>query len=1187
MTRSVAAAQCVAGFCAGCGGSGGSQSPHPGPPTPTPPEFRLTAQNALTALEVTLHPIDSAVHAADLLTNVIEWLHHFTSTGQYRYECPADLPGSVTWTHDDNDGNGWISPGDALGYDEDCGTGAVTVSLNVTAAQRNPPEQVLLRHLEYYSHVQGSVQFRFDQPEGPVAGSFDMGFSTAANAAWTLTDISVDSMESGVLSRLEATRFTKDLSEAARYYTVDTRGRLDSDTLNGAIEFSTSEPLVGRHHRFPTGGTLVLDAGNSRVQLTPSEDPALYREHIVYRLDPDGSGQFGTGTTARWDDLLFGRMFRLTENEAHTLSSPVIRPLEPDTTDRLQVHYRVSNPDEDDLRTTYEWFRNGTRLSGYGEDFLPPEETARGDIIEVHVAASDGLVTASLSTSTTIVDAPPTVTVPSPPPSVTYGQPVTFRATISDPDGDPLDGLSMVVDHGPSEMTVDSRTGIVSWRPDSPMFDRTMQVNWGLSVDRPGAGVGTGTTRIEKPNGGYPVMRAGIVVRRPGAQPQIGDFDGDGDQEMLVGSGILQEVDFEGGVYRTSWAHPYVSASAFATADVDGDARHEIFVGGETADDPYNPFSSFIIRLDGVDRRVVRKVSVPVDPADPRNSFTCRNMDVSDLDADGRPELICLATQDSTGQANRYLIVLSADDLTEVSRNELDFGGVHLSVDNVDDDAALEIIVPDGTYDGPDSQVKVFDGATLALEWSFRGGFARTVATGDLDGDGIDEIVAWDGSGVVAMSARTRSTLARLNAGSELPFAVVPDVSGDGRDDLAVKAPEHLQLYRYDPAAGAFALHRSHLARESFNETSPSFSMHVGDVDDDGRLDFITASSVGELRIHRLDDPLRRMWSSPDLRGQFVGGQPVQDAVNAPVLVFTRSRHNEAFGSHLLVAMDAQGDPTIVRKSTNPDRPAFWVPAPYVTDHDGDGADEVFYAVLTRSPDTVATVAHELRAAGMEWISPQLGDPVEIDSGDINGDGREEIVLLIESDVYAYDSYRNELIASWIEPSRFVNDTAMEVVDLDGDGRAEVVVTDAANGALITLDYDEQANTFVKMADYAPLRSISDIEAADVDGDGDVEVFVLNQSHVLRFDADLTFQSREYPWAHDISIEQTANRRKNLILTRYSQLVMIDAETGATVWESPNLIGGISSESVHVVQLPGEAGKRLSVGTSAAMYLTR
>ena len=50
---------------------------------------------------------------------------------------------------------------------------------------------------------------------------------------------------------------------------------------------------------------------------------------------------------------------------------------------------------------------------------------------------------------------------------------------------------------------------------------------------------------------------------------------------------------------------------------------------------------------------------------------------------------------------------------------------------------------------------------------------------------------------------------------------------------------------------------------------------------------------------------------------------------------------------------------------------------------------------------------------------------------------------------------------------------------------------------------------------------------------------------------------------------------------------MVDAETGATVWESPNLIGGISYESVHVVQLPGEAGKRLSVDMSADMYLTR
>ena len=89
-------------------------------------------------------------------------------------------------------------------------------------------------------------------------------------------------------------------------------------------------------------------------------------------------------------------------------------------------------------------------------------------------------------------------------------------------------------------------------------------------------------------------------------------------------------------------------------------------------------------------------------------------------------------------------------------------------------------------------------------------------------------------------------------------------------------------------------------------------------------------------------------------------------------------------------------------------------------------------------------------------------------------------MLLIESAMYAFDSYRNQLVASWIEPSRLVDDTATDVVDLDGDGRAEVVVTDAANDALITRDHDEQANTFVK--------------TADLDCDGDVEAFVLNQS---------------------------------------------------------------------------------------------
>lgn len=126
-------------------------------------------------------------------------------------------------------------------------------------------------------------------------------------------------------------------------------------------------------------------------------------------------------------------------------------------------------------------------------------------------------------------------------------------------------------------------------------------------------------------------------------------------------------------------------------------------------------------------------------------------------------------------------------------------GGVHVAAGDVNGDGVAEIVTGAGSGGGP--RVKVFDGVTggafrdfFAYDAAFQGGVR--VATGDLDGDGAADIVTGAGPGggphVKVFSGKDGAALASLFA-FDAAFmggvnVAVGDFGGDGRSDLIVGA---------------------------------------------------------------------------------------------------------------------------------------------------------------------------------------------------------------------------------------------------------------------------------------------------------------------------------------------------------------------------------------------------------------
>ncbi len=226
---------------------------------------------------------------------------------------------------------------------------------------------------------------------------------------------------------------------------------------------------------------------------------------------------------------------------------------------------------------------------------------------------------------------------------------------------------------------------------------------------------------------------------------------------------------------------------------------------------------------------------------------------LGDVNGDGLQEMIT-GTGPGIPSRYRFFSIVDRTQLGDALAYGASFaGGIFVASGDVNGDGRDEIITGAGPGAGP--HVKVFDGrsgAELSSFFAYAPGFKGgvRVAAGDVDGDGFADIITGSGLGAQPhVKVFDGATTRELRSFFAFPgftggvFVASVDVNGDGRDDIITGAGSGAQ-----PHVKVFD-GRTGRTEASFFAYGAGFtggvSVGAGDVNGDGRDDIITGAGPG------------------------------------------------------------------------------------------------------------------------------------------------------------------------------------------------------------------------------------------------------------------------------------------------------------------------------------------------------
>jgi FG-GAP-like repeat/SdrD B-like domain/Domain of unknown function (DUF4214)/Calx-beta domain/FG-GAP repeat len=395
---------------------------------------------------------------------------------------------------------------------------------------------------------------------------------------------------------------------------------------------------------------------------------------------------------------------------------------------------------------------------------------------------------------------------------------------------------------------------------------------------------------------------------------------------------------------------------------------------------------------------------------------------VADVNGDGRPDVIVDNKQGNSMSVFLNTTVLGAATITpafpQVTTSAVESDVFAVAAGDLNGDGKPDLVVSNFAANTVSVLMNTSPpGSTtpsFASAQTFATGFARSVTLGDINGDGLPDIIVAIGNNMVAVLMNTTapgSTTASFApqqtfaAGTSSVSVVLADINGDGKLDLVVAdgspgAEQVLVLLNTTPTG---ATTPSFAPAQSFAVGNQPFSVTIGDINGDGKPDIVAPNTAdGTVSVLLNTTPTGAATASFTTQQTFTTrGEPASVALG------------DINGDGLLDIVVANNDSTV--------------------------------SVLLNTTPPGATTASF--ATQQPFATGKYSNSDSLALGDINGDGKPDIITANEGSknvsVLLNTTVPGSATASFTTQQTFATQTGSEavtLVDLTDDFRPDIVV---------------------------------------------------------------------------------------------------------------------------------------------------